>query len=367
LTVEIGGQIQRHDAPNETLHADWVDNLPESIALDNVQNRDLDTGDGRSLKLTYRPTGSPWSVSAAVRYGRTNNDTARANAAATEVVEACFEPRTPPFAKYTNIACEPPFSFYGYDFRFLDYVETTSWSDAEARDGEKHEIVDFAVGRDFGLGSGLKSTVSAGLRYAEFESTTRWAANAQTDWNVPDGWQLGFLGPQYETSFRRRHVSLAAEREFSGTGPVISWDAAMPLWGDDHSGRLDVDWSVTTGVVFGKQETSLSGQDETVLHQGDLGQRVQYASDRSRELIIRTIPVAHTDVTPIDIHRAKDVAAPLLDLSLGLSYEAGRIKVGTGYRWERYFDVLDVGQDDAKKADRTIDGPYFKIAVGFGG
>ena len=367
LTMELGGQIQRQDAPYERLHADWVDNLPQSIALDDVQNRDLDTGDGRWLKLTYRPTGSPWSVSAGVRYGRTNGDTARTNAAATEVVEACFEPRTPAFAKYTNIACEPPFTFYGYNFKFLDYVETTSWSDAEARDGEKHEIVDFAVGRDFGLGSSLKSTVSAGLRYAQFKSTTRWAANAQTDWSVPDGWQLGFLGPQYQTSFTRRHVTVAAEREFSGMGPVLSWDAAMPVWGDDHTGHLDVDWSVTAGVAFGKQEMDLSGEDKTELHQGDLGQRVQYSSDRSKETIIRTIPVVDTDVTPIDIHRIEDVTVPLLDLSLGLSYEVGRVKVGTGYRWERYFDVLDAGYAEAKKYDRTIDGPYFKIAVGFGG
>ena len=41
--------------------------------------------------------------------------------------------------------------------------------------------------------------------------------------------------------------------------------------------------------------------------------------------------------------------------------------MSTGYRWERYFDVLDVGYDKAKKYDRTIDGPYFKLSVGFGG
>jgi hypothetical protein len=41
--------------------------------------------------------------------------------------------------------------------------------------------------------------------------------------------------------------------------------------------------------------------------------------------------------------------------------------VGAGYRWERYFDVLDVGYDEAEDADRTIDGPYFKLSVGFGG
>jgi hypothetical protein len=57
----------------------------------------------------------------------------------------------------------------------------------------------------------------------------------------------------------------------------------------------------------------------------------------------------------------------VLDLSLGLSYEIQRVKVSSGYRWERYFDVLDTGYQDESASDRTIDGPYFKLAVGFGG
>ena len=61
------------------------------------------------------------------------------------------------------------------------------------------------------------------------------------------------------------------------------------------------------------------------------------------------------------------MSVPVADVSLGLSYEVGRMKVGTGYRWERYFNVLDVGYDEAKDGDRTFDGPYVKIAVGFGG
>jgi iron complex outermembrane receptor protein len=54
-------------------------------------------------------------------------------------------------------------------------------------------------------------------------------------------------------------------------------------------------------------------------------------------------------------------------VSLGLSYEVQRFKIRTGYRWERYFNVLDAGYDKRNQVDRTLDGPYFKIAVGFGG
>lgn len=36
------------------------------------------------------------------------------------------------------------------------------------------------------------------------------------------------------------------------------------------------------------------------------------------------------------------------------------------YRWERYFDALDAGFDEPKGADGTVDGPYFRLSVGFG-
>jgi hypothetical protein len=71
--------------------------------------------------------------------------------------------------------------------------------------------------------------------------------------------------------------------------------------------------------------------------------------------------------TPINVARTKSVTVPVLDLSLGLSYEIQRVKVGAGYRWERYYDVLDAGSTRHQSFDRTMDGPYFKIAVGFGG
>jgi hypothetical protein len=362
LTVEIGGQAQRQDAPFEALHTGWVDALPASIAPENVQDRDLDWGDGRSLKVTYQPSGSSWSVAAAFRYGRTNNDTARTNASSADIVDACRLPSWIP----SSSLCEPGAVFYGYTFGFWHYVETTAWSDAEARSGEEHEIADFIVGRDVGIGDRLRSKISAGLRYADFQSSTRWAANAQGDWNVPVGWGLGAF-PKYQASFKRRHVVLKADREFKGAGPEVTWEAALPVWGDDRTGRVNVDWSVGGAELFGKQKTTISGQDTTVLHQGNLGYNTGYVPDRSRSVLRGILPVVDTQTTQIEGSRSKDVTVSALDLSLGLSYEVGRIKLGTGYRWERYFDVLDVGQDEAKKGDRTIDGPYFKIAVGFGG
>ena len=65
--------------------------------------------------------------------------------------------------------------------------------------------------------------------------------------------------------------------------------------------------------------------------------------------------------------RNKTATVPVLDLSLGLSYTVPGVKMSAGYRWERYFNVLDAGFTEHKSYDRTLDGPYVKIAVGFGG
>ncbi|HEX6859582.1 MAG TPA: TonB-dependent receptor [Caulobacteraceae bacterium] len=362
LTFEVGGQIQRHDAPYERLTSPWVDGLPSNIAMQEVQNRDFDTGDARSLKATYQPNGSPWSISGGIRYGRTNTDTARTKTTATDALQICGQ--LP--GSYYALTCEPGFEFYGYTFAHKYNIETRSWADAEARSGEEHQVIDFAVGRDFGLGSGLKSTARIGIRSAEFKSITRWAADAQTDWDVPEGWAVGHLGPQYLSSVTLRHVAVASKREFSGAGPVISWDAALALWGDQQKGRLELDWSIAAGTLLGDRETEISGQEQTALHRGNLFS-VTANIFGEKTYLTDLLPLFSETTVPIQIKRSENATVPLVDLSLGLSYDVGRVKLSTGYRWERYFDVLDVGYMEAKEADRTIDGPYFKLAVGFGG
>ena len=59
-------------------------------------------------------------------------------------------------------------------------------------------------------------------------------------------------------------------------------------------------------------------------------------------------------ITPISTTRTADATVPLADLSLGLSYEVGRVKVGAGHRWERFFDSLDVGYEASYDADEPL-------------
>jgi len=339
LMVELGGQVQRHDAPYASLAPDFVDSFSETLDPTRPQHRDLDWGDGREVRLTYGPGGSEWSITAGLRYGRTNKDTPLIHG---------DEPAGP-----ARCAVLPDGPLGGACSYPGNMRMGTNWSDSSAREKEEFDVADFAVGRDVGLGvSG--STVSTGLRYAAFQSTTDVMMDGAPDLTIPDGW-IKYFNPAYHTTRTHYHAELVANREFTGTGPTLSWDAAQHLLGGEDTGHLDLDWSITGGVLFGKQETTITGE---------MG--AEYFDAKY------TIPGLKllgplTDI-PLDIApRSKSVTVPMLDLSLGLSYEVGRFKAGAGYRWERYFDVLDVGYDEHQDGDRTIDGPYFKVAVGFGG
>ncbi len=347
LTVEVGGQVERSDAPYEPPAPDIAAAFSDTLLPKDLFNRDLDTGDSRSLKLTWRPQGSPWSVSAGLRYGKTNNDTAHFQAEEEGDGGCAFGG---PYAYLCPI--------YEYYYGFSPYFYSTTWADASVRSAEEHTIVDFAVGRDVGLGGVSKSTVSAALRYGEFKSDSKGEFRGVPSWYVPDGW-LPFAGPaKYPATGDFYAADIREHREFKGVGPVISWDAAKSLWESDRAGHVDVDWSIGAGVLFGKQKTQVTGTQAHAQFVGDYVQ-FRYASPNDFD---------DPAVTPLGIEpRSKSVSVPVVDVSLGLSYEVQRIKLSTGYRWERYYDALDGGYSETKKYDRTIDGPYFRLSVGFGG
>ena len=119
---------------------------------------------------------------------------------------------------------------------------------------------------------------------------------------------------------------------------------------------MNLDWSLSGSVLFGKQDTLVGG-----------GYTDRFYSQNLMTLFFQRPEPASVTPTPVAGSRSRNVTVPSLEASMGLSYAVGRVNVSSGYRWERYFDVIDGGVDTAKPYDRTIDGPYFKIAVGFGG
>jgi iron complex outermembrane receptor protein len=332
LTVELGGQAQRHDAVNEAASPSFIGEF--SPALNTLEQipADLDWGDGREVKLTY-DSGADWQASLSARFGKTNG---------------AF--KSPLKTEAGDTGC------VGIKYVAPNYCDThpgglrpsTHWSQSESNQHEDHTVVDFEIGRrvGFGLfGEQNSSKVSLGLRYADFSSSQALAFRGITNWEMPVGdLFLPASGDRYS-------LTVAAERGFEGVGPTISWDASKGLIGDDQTGRLDIEWSLSGGVLFGKQNTTIAGQEMLEMLDG---------------LYDLPAPVV-TQVTPVAIARSESVTVPTAGASLGLSYSVDRVKLRAGYRWERYLDAIDGGYGEAQQYDRTIDGPYFTLTIGFGG
>jgi outer membrane receptor protein involved in Fe transport len=341
FTLELSGQLQRHDTPDEILIPSFYDEFPDRLAtFDDAQNDDLDWGDGRAVKLTWNPAGSPWSVSAAYRSDETNG-------AAGDTQDFDTPPKCAfvgPLAFVCEAAANDP--TVGPATR----ISVKNWSRPDVIDREKHQIIDLAVGHAL---SGLpfdRSTVSMGLRHAKLESSTNALLQGVPDWFVGDIF--------VESTHTRYQATLNAERSFEGFGPIAAWDASYSMLDGDF-GRVAVDWGINGGVLFGDRSASVQMEEEaTTATFPTFALALGSAAPT-----LTPAPVA----APIDTSRKSGATVPVLGASLGLSYKAGGFKVGAGYRWERYMDAIDGGIEEEREADRTIDGPYFKIAVGFGG
>jgi iron complex outermembrane receptor protein len=337
FTLEVGGGALLMDAPNEAYRPAFVDTFtsPDLPFPMSTQEEDLDWGDTRDVRLVYRPDGSPWSVSGGVRFGRTNGTAAveySELSAGGELITPALEPAFPQYAdKYVPGA---------YEF-------TTS----TVTDRERHTIVDFEVGRDIGIGAPtVRSHVRGGLRYAHFESSTDVNLYAG-DYFIPP---VGVA--KYPTTAHMYDGVASIEREFQSAGPTLSWDVAAKLLGDAERGVVTLDASLTGAALFGKQSVDVDA----------LATDSFYSAQFLTFFNQRGIPVSVTP-TPIIEQRSERVTVPVLDATLGLSYSLGRVSVGAGYSWERYFDMIDGGLDERQRHDRTLSGPYLRFKLGFGG
>ena len=202
------------------------------------------------------------------------------------------------------------------------------------------------------FGDGGRSEISAGLRYAKFESQSRMTIDGVTEMYIEPVLDIKYP----DMHFNVFSMALDSESEFEGAGPTVSWASSTRLAGDERGGHADLDWSVGGGVLFGKQSVT------SVERRG--GEYV-YPSPVPFGVPLREN--LYPDTPLIERQRTDDVTAPTLSLSVGLSYSIDRVKISTGYSYERFFDVIDGGVDEARSFDRTVDGPYLRLSLGFGG
>lgn len=141
----------------------------------------------------YRWPASLWHVSAQVRYGQAGTRT-----------------------KARTLA--------GY---YTGYY----WSaNATAKHKERHWLVDFAVGRDIGIGLG-QTQLKAGLRIAELQAKTTGA------------------GSVYVSYYGTYNFSFAQRSKFLGVGPRVGLEGAVPL-----GGAWSIDWLAGAAVLFGDRK-----------------------------------------------------------------------------------------------------------------
>jgi len=341
LVVEVGGGPLRIDAPNASYRPGFADEVEaRGLAVYSNDVPKLDWGDSREVKLAYRPGASPWLISLGVRHGETNSYSSDQDV---EDLKG---------GRFLSDDIIERYPFLESIDRYYDNI-LTNYSRVESAAREEHTFVDFAVGRDIGMGEGFASQIQAGLKYAAFKSSNRSTLDAiadRKDFPEENVFKYTSVG-----SFESRHntVALAVERDAKLFGPALSWDASKDLLGGGESGLVSAEVGLNVGVLFGQQETSVEIDSFETL--------------RSVSPSGFTLPVSVTHAPQLVRRETHSVTVPALGANIGLSYEVGRMKVSGGYRIDKFYDVLDGGLEERKSVDRTIDGPYFKIAVGFGG
>ena len=306
IWIELGGQLARNQSDLEPYLPSFVLTMPrppfETISPQAPQKEAPSSWDGNA-SIAFQPAGSKWVFSAAFLYGKTNRDRLLNQQTANVVATSGFG--GVPVA-YQNIT---------------------------SKISEDHTILDFRAGRDFGLGMGIDSTASLGVRYVQF--------NANSDATI-HSWPTNTY---YFGVHHRIHGQLVAARKFAGVGPSLSWDASAAIAGNSADSEITVDWGANAALLFGRQ--TVRGHHQTT----DI-RYFHYPTHISHN----TVPLA----------RSKSVTVPNVGGFAGVSWRTSNAKISFGYRADMFFGAIDGGIDAAKKENRGFYGPFASISIGLG-
>jgi iron complex outermembrane receptor protein len=310
LWIELGGQFATEENQQDAYLPPFLLATPRppvaTLSPGGFQKPPPSSWDG-TAKITYEPSGTDWTFSVGVLYGRSSRSKSV-------------------YRQTTNPDHGSPGGFDAYQ-------------NLQARNSESHTIVDFRAGKDVGLGmfgSGGSSVVSVGVRYAQFNASSTTGIQSQPT-------NVGYGSGAY-------HIfdgSFSAERKFSGVGPSLSWDASANLIDNPSAGSISIDWAVTGAMLFGRQQL-LAHHKTTDAYK----HRTNYTS------VFRT---ATQTGAP---SRRKNVTVPNLGGFMGVSWRYPNGTVTLGYRADFFFGAMDGGIDAAKRENVGFYGPFASIAVG---
>ena len=323
----LGRSIGSDAGPSSPFSAPFMfpDNLPDVYGVETFAQKQKAPrfsfgGEGR---IAFQPEGSDWVFSAALRFGRSSS---KKHTHYQGPQARYFFPSTPPSADGLDRYAAP-------------------FSDTLVPHRESHAVIDFAVGKDVGLGMlgpNGGSRFSAGIRLTEFSTKSTTSIYARPD--------VSFINAQ--ATFYQYALNGQTERNFHGVGPSLSWNASAALLGNADNGELTLDWGVNGAVLFGRQKAD-------VQHTTSAYRFLGYRPRRQG----RNVPLyTHAYSTA----RSRSVTVPNLGGFAGISMRKANAKVSLGYSADFFFGALDTGIDARRTSDLGFHGPFATISIGLG-
>lgn len=335
LWIELGAQLERTDHQQDILTPDFFNLASQADrSLMMSAQRPPRYSFGGEGKISFRPEDSSWIFSAGIRYGRSNSERHRHHETA-------------------GLPVEYDTAFGNLLFQYTPRIR--QYGDAQTSAQENHLIIDFSAGRDVGLGlfgSQGHSTINAGVRFAQFTSTSN-ATLHNRPVNLATG-ESFYYGLAYIYFHHQRTYSAAfqAERNTHAIGPAISWDASAAIAGTDNGAELSVDWGVNAALLFGRKRSKTHHQTAGQYWVGPLGAFHYEISTYS-----------HNEPTHV---RSRTATIPNVGGFAGFSLRFPNAKVSIGYRGDFFFHATDSGIDTARNADQNFYGPFASISIGLG-
>jgi hypothetical protein len=342
LWIELGGQFERADSTNEIFAPPFLDKTPmvdrdPMIAAQALPPYSI----GGEAKIMFEPTQTDWVLSASVLYGRSNSARHLHQQTHLPYVKLVF---------FEQIPAQPANQIYG---------------DGQTNSSETHYVLDFQAGKDVGLGlfgANGKSIFSAGVRYAQFTSSSDASLYARPEYKLGAlhsryfyiSSQRPHLGYRSYDKFRHTYAaSFTAKRDSQAVGPTVSWEASAPVAGHDSTTTLTMDWGVNAAVLFGRQRTE-------VHHQTNGHYYARTGANKYHQLHYSSY--AHP---PVHQTRSRTVVIPNIGGFAGVSLKWPNAKVSLGYRGDFFFGALDDGIDTKHETNENFYGPFASISFGF--
>jgi len=246
-----------------------------------------------------------------------------------------------------------PGTYNGYP---LLWHQNAPFADAKLAYDESHAILDFSVGRDFGIGAfghDATSTISVGARFTQFSNRSKVGVMGRPEVNVH--------GPaafhHYGVTFYNYTMFAEAERSFHGVGPSLSWKASAALIGNRNDGELTLDWSINGALLFGRQKAKISHTTQAY----HMPVTQPYGALYDGYYYSRVYNTAHQHT------RSRTVTVPNLGGFAGFSVRYPNVKFSLGYRADFFFGAVDAGIDERHTKTLGFNGPYASIGIGLGG